>query len=92
MVKSINEILKYLLGISKCTKLPGKNKKGKKKEKNPKQTQNKYICLHIRHIYILEIIMTTIYLKSFLFSEKVVYPTRFQITEFSNNDINKNKN
>lgn len=55
----INEILKYLLGISKCTKLPGKQNK-------TKRTQNKYICLHIRHIYILEIILTTIYLKSFL--------------------------
>lgn len=28
----INEILKYLLGISKCTKLPGKQNKTKQNE------------------------------------------------------------
>lgn len=37
MVKSINEILKYLLGISKCTKLPGKNKKENKSKTNSEQ-------------------------------------------------------
>lgn len=32
MVRFINEIiLKYLLGISKCTKLPGKEQKNKQK-------------------------------------------------------------
>lgn len=49
--KFINEIiLKYLFGISKCTKLPRKKKKN----------QNKFISLHIRHIYILEIILATV--------------------------------
>lgn len=38
MVRFINEIiLKYLLGISKCTKLPGK-----KQNKNKPISQNKY--------------------------------------------------
>lgn len=35
MVRFINEIiLKYLLGISKCTKLPGKKQKRKNKKQN----------------------------------------------------------
>lgn len=35
MVRFINEIiLKYLLGISKCTKLPGKKHKKTKEKKN----------------------------------------------------------
>lgn len=62
MVRFINEIiLKYLLGISKCTKLPGKeNKKTKQKQYLRTNTS-----LHIRHIYILEIILATFSLKSF---------------------------
>lgn len=60
MVRFINEIiLKYLLGISKCTKLPGKE--------NKKTEQKQYLrtntSLHIRHIYILEIILATFSLK-----------------------------
>lgn len=40
MVRFINEIiLKYLLGISKCTKLPGKENK---KNKTKTISQNKY--------------------------------------------------
>lgn len=42
MVRFINEIiLKYLLGISKCTKLPGK-KQTNKKTQNKTISQNKY--------------------------------------------------
>lgn len=58
MVRFINEIiLKYLLGISKCTKLPGK--KQTNKQKNPKQYLRTNTSLHIRHIYISEIILAT---------------------------------
>lgn len=45
MVRFINEIiLKYLLGISKCTKLPGKKQNNKITETNKNKTisQNKY--------------------------------------------------
>lgn len=45
MVRFINEIiLKYLLGISKCTKLPGKKTKHNKIKQNKTKTvsQNKY--------------------------------------------------
>lgn len=43
MVKFIKEIiLKYLLVISKCTKLPIKKETNKQNDR----TQNKYICLH----------------------------------------------
>lgn len=46
MVRFINEIiLKYLLGISKCTKLPGKKQKRKKQNNISEQIQ----------VYILDI-------------------------------------
>lgn len=59
MVRFINEIiLKYLLGISKCTKLPGK----KRKQNDISETST---SLHIGHIYILEIILATFFSKIF---------------------------
>lgn len=67
MVRFINEIiLKYLLGISKCTKLPGK--KQKRKKQKTKQYLGTNTSLHIRHIYISEIILATFSLKSLLLS------------------------
>lgn len=63
MVRFINEIiLKYLLGISKCTKLPGK-KKEKQKQNKTKQYLGTNTSLHIRHIYILEISLATFFSK-----------------------------
>lgn len=60
MVRFLNEIiLKYLLGISKCTKLAG----NKTKKKNPQYLRTN-TSLHIRHIYTSEIILATS-LKSF---------------------------
>lgn len=59
MVRFLNEIiLKYLLGISKCTKLAGN------KTKKKKQYLRTNTSLHIRHIYTSEIILATS-LKSF---------------------------
>lgn len=47
MVRFINEIiLKYLLGISKCTKLPGK------KQKNKTISQNKYKFTYWTYLHI----------------------------------------
>lgn len=65
MVRFIKEIiLKYLLGISKCTKLPGnKTKKEQKKKKQKTKKQKQYLrtitSLHIGHIYTWEIILAT---------------------------------
>lgn len=62
MVRFIKEIiLKYLLGISKCTKLPGN--KTKKEQKKTTKKQKQYLrtitSLHIGHIYTWEIILAT---------------------------------
>lgn len=68
MVRFIKEIiLKYLLGISKCTKLPGK------KQKNETIIQNKYKFTYLTylHIGLLEIILATFFFK-ILFLKKVV--------------------
>ena len=69
MVRFINEIiLKYLLGISKCTKLPGKKQTKKKiKQNKTKKYLRTNTSLHIGHIYRLEIILATFSLKHFLF-------------------------
>lgn len=65
MVRFLNEIiLKYLLGISKCTKLPGNKTKKKTNKNKTKQYLGTNTSLHIRHIYISEIILATS-LKSF---------------------------
>jgi len=78
----INEILKYLLGISKCTKLPGKQ--NKTKQTNPEQihmfTYSTY--LHIGNNpdnYLFKIFSLVIYFYFITFLEKVVY------SHFSNN-------
>ena len=57
MVRFINEIiLKYLLGISKCTKLPGKkqkeNKQTKQKTKKKQISQNKYKFTYWTYLHI----------------------------------------
>lgn len=75
----INEILKYLLGISKCTKLPGKQNKT-----NPEQihmfTYSTY--LHIGNNpdnYLFKIFSLVInFLFLLLFLEKVVYSHCFK--------------
>ena len=51
MVRFINEIiLKYLLGISKCTKLPGKKQKNKQRKKQISQNKYKFTYWTYLHI------------------------------------------
>lgn len=53
MVRFINEIiLKYLLVISKCTKLPGKKKKREKQNKTKTISQNKYKFTYSTYLHI----------------------------------------
>lgn len=87
MVKSINEILKYLLGISKCTKLPGKNKKGKKTKTNKQIHMFTYwTYLHIGNNdnYLFKIF------SFFFFLEKLYNPHGFKEQNCQNN-TNKNE-
>lgn len=52
MVRFINEIiLKYLLGISKCTKLPGKNERNKQTKKNKQTNISEQIQVYILDIF-----------------------------------------
>lgn len=79
----INEILKYLLGISKCTKLPGN--KTKHNKTNPEQihmfTYSTY--LHIGNNpdnYLFKIFSLVFYLYFYYFFGKCCIFTLFQIT------------